>query len=156
MEARWPSREIRLSRCMEQRSYGVNLLPGLTWKAMAGLLRRVARDESVGYGWSWTVRRPSQLAVIQVGYVDGYSRDLSDRSGGLIRGRSVPDVGRVGANNLIADVNDIPDDSIGEEVVLIGRLGDDEVPVEEFASLSDLINDEILARRPPAISLPAA
>jgi len=141
---------------MKQRGYGVNLLPGLTSKALAGPLQRVARDESVGYGWTWTARRPSQLAVIPVGYADGYSRDLSDRSRGLIRGRSVRDVGRVSANNLMADVKDIPDDSIGEEVVLIDRLGDDEVPVEEFASLSDTINDEILARRPPAIYLPAA
>jgi alanine racemase len=55
-------------------------------------------------------------------------------------------------NILMADVTDIADVSIGDEVVLIGRQGDDEVPVEELASLSDTINYEFLARLSPAIS----
>jgi alanine racemase len=86
------------------------------------------------------------LAVIPVGYADGYSRALGNRSRVLIRGRSAPVVGRVCMNILMADVTDIPEVAIGEEAVLIGRQGEDEVQVEELASLSDTINYEFLAR----------
>jgi alanine racemase len=152
MYGHWPSRETRLSWSMEHQGDGVNLHPVLAWKTLVGQLQAVARDESVGYGRTWTARRPSQLAVIPVGYADGYSRALGNRGRVLIRGRSAPVVGRVCMNILMADVTDIADVSIGDEVVLIGRQGDDEVPVEELASLSDTINYEFLARLSPAIS----
>jgi alanine racemase len=137
---------------MEHEGDGVNLQPVLTWKTLVGQLQPVARDESVGYGRTWKARRPSQLAVIPVGYADGYSRALGNRGRVLIRGRSAPVVGRVCMNILMANVTDIPGVSIGDEVVLIGRQGDDEISVEELASLSDTINYEFLARLSPAIS----
>jgi len=151
MYGHWPSRETRLSWSMEHQGDGVNLQPVLTWKTLVGQLQHVARDESVGYGRTWTARRPSQLAVIPVGYADGYSRSLGNRGRVLIRGRSASVVGRVCMNILMADVTDIPDVSIGDEVVLIGRQGDEEVQVEELALLSDTINYEFLARLSPAI-----
>jgi alanine racemase len=152
MYGHWPSRETRLSWAMEHRGDGVKLQPVLTWKTLVGQLQAVARDESVGYGRTWTAQRSSQLAVIPVGYADGYSRALGNRGRVLIRGRSAPVVGRVCMNILMADVTDIPEVSIGEEVVLIGHQGNDEVPVEELASLSDTINYEFLARLSPGIS----
>ena len=84
--------------------------------------------------------------MIPVGYADGYSRSLGNRSRVLIRGRTAQVVGRVCMNILMADVTDIPDVSIGDEVVLVGRQGDDQIQVEELASLSDTINYEVLAR----------
>jgi len=151
MYGHWPSRETRLSWSLEHQGDGVHLKPVLTWKAMVGQLQPVAKDESVGYGRTWRARRPSQLAVIPVGYADGYSRALGNRSRVLIRGRSAPVVGRVCMNILMADVTDIPEVAIVEEVVLIGRQGEDEVQVEELASLSDTINYEFLARLSPSI-----
>jgi len=152
MYGHWPSRETRLSWAMEHDGNGVNLQPVLTWKTLVGQLQSVDRGESVGYGRTWTARRPTQLAVIPVGYADGYSRSLGNRGRILIRGRSAPVVGRVCMNILMADVTDILDVSIGDEVVLIGRQGDEEVQVEELASLSDTINYEFLARLSPAIT----
>ena len=152
MYGHWPSRETRLSWSMEHQDDGVHLIPVLSWKAMVGQLQPVERDESVGYGRTWTARRSSQLAVIPVGYADGYSRALGNRSRVLIRGRSAPVVGRVCMNILMADVTDIPGVMIGDEAVLIGSQGEDEVQVEELAGLSDTINYEFLARLSPAIS----
>jgi len=152
MYGHWPSRETRLSWSMEHEGNGVNLQPVLTWKTLVGQLQSVDRGESVGYGRTWTARRPTQLAVIPVGYADGYSRSLGNRGRILIRGRSAPVVGRVCMNILMADVTDILDVSVGDEVVLIGRQGDEEVQVEELASLSDTINYEFLARLSPAIT----
>jgi alanine racemase len=152
MYGHWPSRETRLSWSMEHQGDGVKLQPVLTWKTLVGQIQPVDRGESVGYGRTWTARRPSQLAVIPVGYADGYSRSLGNRGRVLIRGRSAPVVGRVCMNILMADVTDIPDVSVGDEVVLIGRQGDEEVQVEELASLSETINYEFLARLSPAIT----
>jgi alanine racemase len=147
----WPSRETRLSWSMTHQEDGMHLRPVLAWKALVGQLQPVARDESVGYGRTWTASRSSQLGVIPVGYADGYSRALGNRSRVLIRGRSAPVVGRVCMNILMVDVTDIEGVSIGDEVVLIGRQGEDEVPVEDLAALSDTINYEFLARLSPSI-----
>ena len=151
MYGHWPSRETRLSWILEHDGGGLQLRPVLTWKAIVGQLQAVERDASVGYGRTWTANRQSQLAVIPVGYADGYSRALGNRSRVLIHGRSAPVVGRVCMNILMADVTDIPEVSIGDEVVLIGRQGDDQVSVEELAAFTDTINYEFLARLSPAI-----
>lgn len=151
MYGHWPSRETRLSWSMEHQGDGVRLRPVLAWKALVGQLQFVDRDESVGYGRTWTARRPTQLAVIPVGYADGYSRALGNRGRILVHGRSAPVVGRVCMNILMADVTDIEDVSIGDEAVLIGRQDKGEVQVEELASLSDTINYEFLARLSPSI-----
>ena len=151
MYGHWPSRETRLSWTLEHRDGRVQLRPALSWKTIVGQLQTVERDASVGYGRTWTARRDSQLAVIPVGYADGYLRALGNRARVLIRGRSAPVVGRVCMNILMADITDIPGVGIGDEVVLIGRQGDDRVDVEELASLSDTINYELLARLSPTI-----
>jgi len=151
MYGHWPSRETRLSWILEHQGDGFRLRPVLSWKATVGQLQTVETDASVGYGRTWTARRPSQLAVIPIGYADGYSRSLGNRSRVLIRGRSAPVVGRVCMNLFMADVTDISGVTIGDEVVLIGQQGDDEIQVEELASLSDTINYEFLARLSTAI-----
>jgi alanine racemase len=151
MYGHWPSRETRLSWTLEHSDGRVQLRPVLSWKAIVGQLQIVERNASVGYGRTWTARRDSLLAVIPVGYADGYVRVLGNRARVLVNGRSAPVVGRVCMNILMADITDIPDVSIGDEAVLIGRQGDEHISVEELASLSDTINYELLARLSPAI-----
>ena len=151
MYGHWPSRETRLSWMIDNKDTGHELRPALSWRATVGQIQDVAVDESVGYGRTWTARRPSQLAVIPVGYADGYSRCLGNRSRVLIHGRSAPVVGRVCMNIMMADVTDIPDVEIGDEAVLIGGRGDDRIEVEELAMLSETINYEFLARLSPEI-----
>jgi alanine racemase len=125
--------------------------PILTWKAIVGQIQNVARGETVGYGRTWQALRPTRAAVIPVGYSDGYSRALGNRSRVLVKGVAAPVVGRVCMNILMADVTDIPDVQVGDEVVLVGRQGDRVVTGEELATLSDTINYELLARLSPAI-----
>jgi alanine racemase len=151
MYGHWPSRETRLSWTLEHSDGGVQLRPALSWKAIVGQLQAVEKDASVGYGRTWTARRDSLLAVIPVGYADGYLRALGNRARVLIHGRSAPVVGRVCMNILMADTTDIPDVSVGDEAVLIGRQGDEHISVEELALLGDTINYELLARLSPAI-----
>jgi alanine racemase len=151
MYGHWPSRETRLSWTLEHQPSALELRPVLTWKALIGQLQPVKRGESVGYGRTWSAGRPSQLAVIPVGYADGYSRALGNRSRVVIRGSYAPVVGRVCMNILMADVTDIPDVRIGDEAILLGGDEENAVPAEELAELSGTINYEFLARLAPTI-----
>ncbi len=151
MYGHWPSRETRLSLMLREGAGKPALQPVLSWKATVGQIQDVEGGESVGYGRSWTARRPSQLAVIPVGYADGYSRVLGNRSRVLIRGSSAPIVGRVCMNIMMADITDIPGVVIGDEAVLVGSQGTATVTADELAALGETISYELLARLSPAI-----
>ncbi len=152
MYGHWPSRETRLSWTLEHRGSGFDLRPVLTWKTIVGQLQPVERGESVGYGRTWTAARTTQLAVLPVGYSDGYSRSLGNRSRVVIRGRYAPVVGRVCMNIMMADVTDVEGVSIGDEVILVGGRDGETVAAEELAALSDTINYELLARISPMVA----
>lgn len=151
MYGHWPSRETRLSLMLRRENGGAELHPVLSWRTIVGQTQSVRSGESVGYGRTWTARRTTELAVIPVGYADGYSRALGNRSRVLIRGSSAPVVGRVCMNIMMADVTDIDGVEIGDPVLLIGRQGGESVDVEELAALSETINYEFLARLSPDI-----
>jgi alanine racemase len=130
---------------------GLRLEPVLSWRTVVGQIQRVEKGETVGYGRTWTALRTTSLAVLPVGYADGYGRCLGNRSRVIIRGRFAPVVGRVCMNVSMVDVTDVPDVRVGDDVVLIGRQGGIGVTVEELAELSDTINYEFLARLSPDI-----
>ena len=147
----WPSRETKLSWALEHGRHGLELRPVLSWRAMVGQLQRVTRGESVGYGRTWRALRDTVLAVIPVGYADGYPRELGNRARVAVRGRHAPVVGRICMNILMVDVTDIPDVEIGDIVTLVGSDGEATITVEDLAGLCGTINYEILARLSPAI-----
>lgn len=147
----WPSRETKLSWALEHGREGIELRPVLSWRAMVGQLQHVTRGESVGYGRAWRALRDTVLAVIPVGYADGYPRELGNRARVAVRGRHAPVVGRICMNILMVDVTDIPDVEIGDIVTLVGSDGEATITVEDLAGLCGTINYEILARLSPAI-----
>lgn len=151
MYGHWPSRETRLSWILEHGGRHVELRPAATWKASVGQIQRVKKGETVGYGRTWTALRPSRLAVLPVGYSDGYPRVLGNRSRVAIGGHPAPVVGRVCMNITMVDVTDVEPVGVGDEAVLIGRQGDVTVSAEELAELSGTINYELLARLSPSI-----
>jgi alanine racemase len=122
----------------------VDLRPILSLKSRVARLRRLEPGEPVSYGCTWTAARPSIVALIMCGYGDGLRRDLSNKGSVLIRGRRAPIIGRVAMDMCIVDVTDIPYVTLDDEVVIIGRQRDDEIPVEEVAVLCGTINYEIL------------
>lgn len=147
----WPSRETRLSLALECPRDGIELRPVLAWRAMVGQLQEVARGETVGYGRTWKALRDTVLAVIPVGYADGYPRELGNRARAAIHGVGAPVVGRVCMNILMVDVTDIPDVKIGDVVTLVGEDGEAAITAEELAAHCGSINYEFLARLSPAI-----
>src|SRR6267143_7320434 len=101
--------------------------------------------EISGYGARFTASRPTTIAIVPAGYADGLDLRLAGRGAVLIRGRRAPIVGSVCMDMLIADVTGM-DVSPGDEVVIIGRQGDDRVDVREMAAQIGTILYEILSR----------
>ena len=151
MYGHWPSRETRLSWVLGHPQGALNLEPVLSWKTVVGQIQEVRRGETVGYGRTWTALRYSRVAVLPMGYSDGYPRCLGNRARVLVRGRPVPVVGRVCMNITLADVTDDSDVGVGDEVVLIGKQGEVEITVEELAENAGTINYEFLARLAPQV-----
>ena len=121
----------------------VGLLPGLEWRAPVTFVKRVRAGESVGYGRTWTAPADTWLATVAIGYGDGYSRSLSSRGRMLANGRSYPIAGRVSMDQTMIDLGPEPALSVGDEVVLIGRSGDEEITAAELAELQGTISYEV-------------
>ena len=121
----------------------VGLLPGLEWRAPVTFVKRVRAGESVGYGRTWTAPADTWLATVAIGYGDGYSRSLSSRGRMLADGRSYPIAGRVSMDQTMIDLGPEPALAVGDEVVLIGRSGDEEITAAELAELQGTISYEV-------------
>ncbi|MBI4515633.1 MAG: alanine racemase [Deltaproteobacteria bacterium] len=109
-------------------------------------LKAVPAERPLSYGQTFVTRRPSRIATIPVGYADGYDRRLSNRAQVLVRGRRAPVVGAVCMDLTLVDVSDIPDVARGDEVVLWGRQGEDEITVAEVAAWQSSITYEVMTR----------
>ena len=91
------------------------------------------------------MRALSRIAVLPLGYGDGYSRTLSNVGHVLVRGRRVPLVGRVCMDYCMADVTDIPEVQVGDDVVLYGQQGTETISIEEVARTSGMIANNIMS-----------
>ena len=107
-------------------------------------VKEVDAGFAVSYGSTYVTTGKTKIATIPVGYGDGYPRLLSNTGRVLVRGEYAPIIGRVCMDQFKVDVTDIEDVSQGDEVVLIGRQGENQIPVEEIAALANTINYEIV------------
>ncbi|MBD3221964.1 alanine racemase [bacterium] len=139
----WPSRETLVSARSEGRAE-VHLRPAMTWAVAISQVRPVPAGETVGYGRTWLAPVDSRIAVLPVGYADGYMRGLSGRAHVLIRGQRAPLRGRVCMNLCMVDVTHIPGVEAGDEAVLLGTQQDDVITAEQMADWLGTIAYEIL------------
>lgn len=105
-----------------------------------------AVGSSIGYGRTYKVYRPMRVALIACGYADGLPRACSNRGRVLIRGQRAPLVGTVSMDMAMADVSHLPDVEVGDEVVVLGRQGEDQISLDEFAESAGIIPHELLVR----------
>jgi alanine racemase len=122
------------------------LEPVLSWKTRITALRNVAPGAAVGYNETFRARHAMHLALLPVGYADGYDRACSNRASVLIRGCRAPIVGRVSMDQTVVDVSSIPGAARGDEVVLLGTQGTERISAEDLAALSGTIPYEVLCR----------
>lgn len=124
------------------------LLPGLKWamRLWAKPVRTawIEAGESVGYGPAFTADRRTKVMTVPIGYADGYPRLLGGRACALVRGCRAPVIGRVCMDMLMLDVTDVPGACMDDEVVLLGKQGNEEICPDEMAGWAETISYEII------------
>jgi len=118
--------------------------PILTWKTRILSLRDFAANQPLGYGATYVTKAPAHVAVLPVGYADGYNRQLSNRGRVIVREHYAPIVGRISMDLTLVDVTGIPGVAVGDEVVLLGECEGLSVDALEHAELANSTPYEIL------------
>jgi alanine racemase len=129
----------------------VDLRPVLSLTTCIGLLKRVPSGTPISYGRTFVTRRPSLIAVLPIGYADGYPRALSNVGAVLVRGRRAPVAGRVCMDLTMVDVTEVPGVAEGDEVVVIGVQGDASMSAEDVAAAAGTIAYELLCGIGPRV-----
>lgn len=146
----WPSKETRISAL--QAGIALNQLePVLTWKTRVAQIKTAPPGATIGYGCTDLTTQLTRLAVLPVGYYEGYDRRLSSIGYVLIRGRRAPVRGRVCMNMIMVDVTNVPEAALEDEAVLLGRQQEDAISAEILAGKIGTINYEVVSRINPQL-----
>ncbi len=128
----WPSAEVKKELVLK---------PAMKFKAQVGFVKELAAKSSISYGRTYFTAQNSRIATLPVGYADGWSRLLANKTEVLVHGQRAPLVGRVCMDQCMIDVSHISDVAVSDEVLLFGGS---ELPVEEIAEKMGTINYEIV------------
>ncbi len=132
-----------------------DLEPALALRSYVAQVKEMAPGESAGYGRTWSATAQTRVAVLPIGYGDGYRRGLGNTAEVLIRGRRHPVVGTISMDNITVEIGDA-EVAIGDPATLIGADGDQRVTAEDLARLLDTINYEVtcgISARVPRVHL---
>ncbi len=132
-------------------SASADFKPILSWLTHIVQIRSIQPGESVSYNRTFKAARPSRIAVLPIGYADGYNRLHSNKGTVLVRGRRAPVVGRVCMDMTMVDVTDIPETNTGDEVALIGTQGQDTISAADLAEWQGTIPYEVLCAIGPRV-----
>jgi alanine racemase len=117
--------------------------PCFSLKAKVSYFKVVAAGEGISYGHSYVTAKQTRIVTVPVGYGDGYRRSLSNKGAVLIRGKRFPIIGTICMDQFMVDVGD-HEVYVGDEVVLIGKQGDEEITLKEISRLCETVPYEIL------------
>lgn len=141
----YPSAETKAKACLS---------PVLSFKTRILLIKDFLKGSGIGYGSTFVTAKPEKIATIPVGYGDGYGFILSNRGEVLIREQRAPVVGRISMDMCTVNVSHITGCQVGDEVVMLGRQGDEEITADEIAARAGTISYEIicaLGKRAPRV-----
>jgi alanine racemase len=148
----WPSRETRMHYMMKYGDKAKEIRDPLRrvikWVSRVMSIKHVPKGEFVGYGNTYLTTRSERVAVVPIGYSDGFSRTLSNLGHVLVRGRRAPVIGVVNMNAMTINVTEIPGVQQGDEVVIIGKQKRNQISVGSFSDLTRYLNYEVLVRLP--------
>ena len=120
----------------------LSLKPAMEIRSSVIFIKDVPEGTSISYGGTYVTDKPCRIATVSIGYADGFPRSLSNKGVVLIRGKRYKVVGRVCMDQLMVDVEMNDDIEVGDIVTIVGRDGDEEISMDEFAELSGRINYE--------------
>jgi alanine racemase len=141
----WPSVETRLSARLVLGEVPT-LKPVLSWRCRSQAVKWLPTGSYVGYGCTYRCSEPTRIAVLPVGYFDGYPRLVSGKAHVLVNGRRCPVLGRVMMNHIIVDVTRAAADERPVTATLVGHDGDETVPAEAIATWAQTIHYEVVTR----------
>jgi alanine racemase len=144
----WPSKETLITYLQKNRQNIDPLQRIIRWKSKIINIKVVKQGEFIGYGTTYMAENDMKIAIIPVGYSEGYSRTLSNQGRILIRGQRLSVIGMVNMNMLLTDITNVQEASVGDEVVLIGEQMGMSISVASFSELTDQLNYELLTRLP--------
>ncbi|MDR8391710.1 alanine racemase [Aliifodinibius sp. S!AR15-10] len=148
----WPSPDIYNLHLMQEKDNAEHTLEQvLSWKTNIMHLKDVAEGQYIGYGTAFQASRDMRVAVIPIGYGNGYARSLSNNGEVLIHGQKTPIVGSVNMNVFMVDVTDLDGVNIRDKVVLIGQQNGESISIKSFTEGNYAINNEFISRLPAAI-----
>ncbi len=151
----WPNRETYMNFVKKHPDVNAKhkdpLERILTWKSKIMSTKKVAAGEFVGYGNTYLTSRDQEIASVPIGYSHGFGRNLTNVGIVLVNGERAPVAGLVNMNLLTIDITDIPDVSKGDEVVIIGKQGDQEMTVASFSEMRNFMNYEVLVQIPASL-----
>lgn len=127
-------------------SRSLDLHPVMSLKSKVIYLKRVKKGATISYGKTYVPNKNTTIAILPIGYEDGYNRLLSNKGEVIIRGKRVRIAGRVCMDQTIIDVGEVPDVKVGDEIVLIGEQGKEKVSVEEIAKKVNTVPHEVVCR----------
>ncbi len=147
----WPSFETRIAFMQKYKHTIDPLRRVLSWKSRVMHTKAIEPGEFISYGTAFFASEHKKIAVVPVGYSDGFNRSLSNNGRVLIHGKVAPVIGLVNMNMLIADITNIKHVRAGDEVVLIGKQKNNLIQVSSFSEFTQQVNYELLTRLPESI-----
>ena len=120
------------------------LKPVMSLRAVISHIKEIEPGSDISYGRTYTAEKKLRVATVPIGYADGYPRALSGRADMLVHGVRCPILGRICMDQCMIDVTNVPDAKMGDTATMIGRDGDEEIRVEELASMLDVIPYEVI------------
>lgn len=148
----WPNRETYMKFVKNhsdiEKEHKDPLRRVMEWKSVVMSTKNVEAGEFIGYGNTYQTSRKQKIATVPIGYSHGFGRNLTNAGIVLIKGRRAGVAGLVNMNLLTIDVTDIPGVKKGDEVVIIGKQGDQEMTVSSFSEMTNFLNYEVLVRIP--------
>ena len=129
----------------------LSLKPALSWHSTIIQVKNVPTGAKVSYGGTHITKRPTKLAIIPVGYWDGYDRGFSNKAKVIVKGKRCPILGRVCMNMSMIDVTEVKNPKAGDRVTLLGKNGKAEITADELAAHIGTINYEVVTRVNPLI-----
>lgn len=144
----WPNMETRMQHIDQHSQQQDPLQRIITWKSKVMSIKQIAAGEYIGYGASYQAASDMLIASVPVGYAYGFSRSLSNTGSVLIGCQRVPVIGVVNMNLMMVDITAVEVVQKGDEVVLIGRQGEQVITVSSFSEMSQQLNYEMLTRLP--------
>ena len=123
---------------------GQGLQPAMRCVSRIIQVKTVGAGSGISYGHTYVTDRETRLAVLPIGYSDGYLRSMSNRAEVLIRGQRAPIRGRICMNMCMADISDIDGAEVGDEAVILGTQGAEKIDADDLGEWSDTISYEVL------------